>query len=158
METAGLAIKVETYTVSIPRSQRGGEIIEPLVSRQWFVDAEPQAKIALAAVRSGRIEIVPERFIKVWNNWLENIRPWCISRQLWWGHRIPAWHCQCGHITVATTDPFSCEACGSSNIQQDPDVLDTWFSSALWPYSTLGWPDVTDDLERFYPTDVLETG
>jgi valyl-tRNA synthetase len=158
MEAVGLAIKEETYTVSVPRSQRGGEIIEPLVSRQWFVDAEPQAKIALAAVRSGRIEIVPERFVKVWNNWLENIRPWCISRQLWWGHRIPAWHCQCGHITVATTDPSNCEACGSSDIQQDPDVLDTWFSSALWPYSTLGWPEVTDDLERFYPTDVLETG
>jgi valyl-tRNA synthetase len=180
MESAGQAIKVETYTVSIPRSQRGGEIIEPLVSRQWFVDAEPMAKIALAAVRSGRIEIVPERFVKVWNNWLENIRPWCISRQLWWGHRIPAWQCKCGHITVTTTDPSGCEACGNSDIQQDPDVLDTWFSSALWPYSTLGWPEVTDDLEwfssalwpystlgwpevtddleRFYPTDVLETG
>jgi valyl-tRNA synthetase len=158
MESAGQAIKVETYTVSIPRSQRGGEIIEPLVSRQWFVDAEPMAKIALSAVRSGRIEIVPERFVKVWNNWLENIRPWCISRQLWWGHRIPAWHCKCGHITVTTTDPSDCETCGSGDIQQDPDVLDTWFSSALWPYSTLGWPEVTDDLERFYPTDVWETG
>ncbi|UCG23733.1 MAG: valine--tRNA ligase [Chloroflexota bacterium] len=159
MEAAGLTIKKEPYTVSVPRSQRGGEIIEPLVSRQWFVDAEPQAKMALTAVRSGRIKIVPERFVKVWENWLENIQPWCISRQLWWGHRIPVWYCsRCGHQSVATIDPVACERCGDDHIEQDPDVLDTWFSSALWPFSTLGWPESTPDLERYYPTSVMETG
>ncbi len=159
MQTAGMTIKKENYTLNVPRSQRGGEIIEPLVSRQWFVDAEPMAKMGLAAVHSGRIKIVPDRFVKVWDNWLENIRPWCISRQLWWGHRIPVWYCDdCQHKTVSTTDPIACEACGSAHIQQDPDVLDTWFSSGLWPFSTLGWPDQTPDLERFYPTDVMETG
>jgi valyl-tRNA synthetase len=159
MEAAGLTIRKEPYTISVPRSQRGGEIIEPLVSRQWFVNAEPQAKMALDAVRSGRIKIVPERFVKVWENWLENIQPWCISRQLWWGHRIPVWYCErCGEKIVARVDPTHCQACGSDRIEQDPDVLDTWFSSALWPFSTLGWPEVTPDLERFYPTTVLETG
>ncbi len=159
MEAAGLTIRTEPRTLSVPRSQRGGEIVEPLVSRQWFVDAEPQAKMALAAVHSGRVRIVPERFVKVWDNWLENIRPWCISRQLWWGHRIPVWYCEeCGHKTVAIEDPAACEACGGTRIQQDPDVLDTWFSSGLWPFSTLGWPEQTPDLERFYPTDVMETG
>lgn len=159
MEAAGLTIKKESYVVNVPRSQRGGEIIEPLVSRQWFVDAEPMAKMALAAVRSGRIKIVPDRFTKVWENWLNNIQPWCISRQLWWGHRIPVWYCNdCGHLNVATSDADSCEACGGTSLEQDPDVLDTWFSSALWPFSTLGWPEETPDLERFYPTDVLETG
>ncbi len=159
MQEAGMTIKKENYTLNVPRSQRGGEIIEPLVSRQWFVDAEPMAKMGLAAVHSGRIKIVPDRFVKVWDNWLENIRPWCISRQLWWGHRIPVWYCDdCQHKTVALEDPTHCEACGSPRIQQDPDVLDTWFSSGLWPFSTLGWPDKTPDLERFYPTDVMETG
>ncbi len=159
METAGMIIKKEPYTINVPRSQRGGEIIEPLVSRQWFVNAEPMAKMGLAAVHNGRIRIVPERFIKIWENWLENIQPWCISRQLWWGHRIPVWYCKnCDHLTVVQTDPDACEACGSVEIEQDPDVLDTWFSSALWPFSTLGWPAITPDLERFYPTDVLETG
>lgn len=159
MSEEGLTIKKEPYTLNVPRSQRGGEIIEPLVSRQWFVDAEPMAKMALASVRSGRIKIVPERFVKVWENWLENIQPWCISRQLWWGHRIPVWYCAgCDHLTVAKIDPIECEACGSTEISQDPDVLDTWFSSGLWPFSTLGWPETTPDLERFYPTDVLETG
>ncbi|MCI0394035.1 MAG: valine--tRNA ligase [Chloroflexi bacterium] len=159
MEAAGLALKKEPYTLNVPRSQRGGEIIEPLISRQWFVDAEPMAKMALAAVRNGRIRIVPDRFVKVWENWLENIQPWCISRQLWWGHRIPVWYCaDCRYLTVSTTDPAICAACGSSRIEQDPDVLDTWFSSALWPFSTLGWPEETADLARFYPTDVLETG
>ncbi|MDX1615901.1 MAG: valine--tRNA ligase [Candidatus Promineifilaceae bacterium] len=159
MEAAGLTEKKEPHQLKVPRSQRGGEVIEPLVSRQWFVDAEPMAKMALAAVHSGRIQIVPERFVKVWENWLENIQPWCISRQLWWGHRIPVWYCDdCGHLTVAREDPTECERCGSAAVQQDPDVLDTWFSSALWPFSTLGWPDQTEDLRRFYPTDVLETG
>ena len=159
MEAAGLTLKKQNYTITVPRSQRGGEIIEPLVSKQWYVDAEPMAKMGLAAVHSGRIKIIPERFVKVWDNWLENIRPWCISRQLWWGHRIPVWYCaDCDHLTVARIDPTSCEACGSAHIEQDPDVLDTWFSSGLWPFSTLGWPEQTADLERFYPTDVMETG
>jgi len=159
MEAAGLTIRREDYLLKVPRSQRGGEIIEPMVSRQWFVDAEPMAKMGLAAVHSGRIRIVPEHFAKVWENWLENIQPWCISRQLWWGHRIPVWYCDgCGHLTAATVDPSACEACGGTNLGQDPDVLDTWFSSALWPFSTLGWPDDTPDFERFYPTDILETG
>ncbi len=159
MEAAGLTIKTEPHTLSVPRSQRGGEVIEPMVSKQWFVDAEPMAKMALQAVRNGRIRIVPDRFNRVWENWLENIRPWCISRQLWWGHRIPVWYCEeCGHLTVARHDPDACEACGSAGIQQDPDVLDTWFSSALWPFSTLGWPEQTEDLQRFFPTDVMETG
>jgi valyl-tRNA synthetase len=159
MEEAGLTIKTQAHILSVPRSQRGGEIVEPLVSRQWFVAAEPLAKLALEAVHSGHIRIVPDRFVKIWDNWLENIRPWCISRQLWWGHRIPVWTCSdCGHQTVTVEDPDACEACGSSRIVQDPDVLDTWFSSGLWPFSTLGWPEQTPDLERFYPTDVMETG
>ncbi len=159
MEAAGLTIKKEPHTLSVPRSQRGGEIIEPLVSRQWFVNSQPMADMALDMVHSGRIRIVPDHFTKVWDNWLTNIHPWCISRQLWWGHRIPVWHCaDCAHDTVAIDDPALCEACGSAAIQQDPDVLDTWFSSALWPFSTLGWPEQTPDLIRYYPTDVMETG
>ncbi|MFN2270086.1 MAG: valine--tRNA ligase [Anaerolineae bacterium] len=159
MEAAGLTIKTEAYEMTIPRSQRGGEIVEPMVSRQWFVNVAPMAEAGLAAVRSGRIRIVPKRFEKVYYNWLENIRPWCISRQLWWGHRIPVWYCDaCGHLTVPIEDPDQCEACGSTQLRQDPDVLDTWFSSALWPFSTLGWPDETDDLRRFFPTSVMETG
>ena len=159
MEAADMIIKKQDHTLNVPRSQRGGEIVEPLVSRQWFVDAEPMAKMGLTAVHSGRIKIVPERFVKIWDNWLENIRPWCISRQLWWGHRIPVWACaDCGGDTVTIADPTHCSHCGSANIEQDPDVLDTWFSSALWPFSTLGWPEQTPDLQRFYPTDVMETG
>ncbi len=159
MKKAGMVVKVENITHAVPRSQRGGEIIEPLVSRQWFVDAEPMAKLGLAAVHSGRIRIVPDRFEKVWDNWLDNIQPWCISRQLWWGHRIPVWHCaDCGGHTVEREDPDRCTHCGSASITQDPDVLDTWFSSGLWPFSTLGWPEQTADLQRFYPTDVMETG
>ncbi len=159
MEAAGLTIKTEPYMTTLPRSQRGGEIVEPMVSTQWFVTMKPLAELGLAAVRSGRIKLVPERFTKVYYNWLENVRDWCISRQLWWGHRIPAWYCDdCDHITVAREDPDGCEACGSPRIQQDPDVLDTWFSSALWPFSTLGWPDDTPDMRRYFPTDIMETG
>ncbi|MCB9435317.1 MAG: valine--tRNA ligase [Ardenticatenaceae bacterium] len=159
MEAADLTIKTEPHTLSVPRSQRGGEVIEPLVSRQWFVNVKPAADMGLDAVHRGRIKIIPDRFVKVWDNWLENIRPWCISRQLWWGHRIPVWQCaDCNHQTVSTSDPTACEKCGSANIEQDPDVLDTWFSSGLWPFSTLGWPEDTPDLRRFYPTDVMETG
>jgi valyl-tRNA synthetase len=159
MEAAGLAIKTQPYRTQVPRSQRGGEIVEPMVSTQWFVKMTPMAAMGLEAVRSGRIKIVPERFTKVYYNWLENIRDWCISRQLWWGHRIPAWHCaDCRGITVAKEDPDRCEHCGSGRLEQDPDVLDTWFSSGLWPFSTLGWPEDTPDLRRYYPTTVMETG
>ena len=159
MEAQGLTLKTEPYTLQIPRSQRGGEVIEPMVSTQWFVRMESLAAPALEAVRSGQIQIVPERFEKVYYNWLENIRDWCISRQLWWGHRIPAWHCaDCGEITVAREVPKQCAHCESSAITQDPDVLDTWFSSGLWPFSTLGWPDDTEDLRYFFPTTMMETG
>ena len=159
MREAGLTLREEDYTMQVPRSQRGGEIIEPMVSTQWFVKMAPLAAPALDSVRSGEVHIVPERFTKVYYNWLENIRDWCISRQLWWGHRIPAWHCQdCGKITVQREDPDVCQHCGSKRIQQDPDVLDTWFSSGLWPFSTLGWPDQTEDLAAYYPTTMMETG
>jgi valyl-tRNA synthetase len=158
MQAAGLTIRTEPYTMQIPRSQRGGEIVEPMVSTQWFVKMQPLAEPGLKAVRSGTIRIVPERFAKVYYNWLENIRDWCISRQLWWGHRIPAWHCaDCGQITVEMEDPSRCAHCGSAHLEQDPDVLDTWFSSGLWPFSTLGWPEDTEDLRTFYPTSVMET-
>ena len=159
MRAAGLVIKEEPYTLNVPRSQRGGEIIEPMVSTQWFVKMDTMAKAALEAVQDGRIKIVPERFTKVYYNWLENIQDWCISRQLWWGHRIPVWYCQdCGKMTVSREDPTNCEHCNSSHLEQDPDVLDTWFSSGLWPFSTLGWPEETPDLKYFYPTSYMETG
>src|SRR5690242_8808951 len=158
MKKAGLVIKTEPYRTTIPRSQRGGEIVEPMISTQWFVTIEPLAKAALAAVRDGRIRIVPERFEKTYFNWLENIKDWCISRQLWWGHRIPVWYCPNGHMTVARQDPTQCGTCGSKDIHQDEDVLDTWFSSGLWPFSTLGWPDETPDYKYFYPTTYMETG
>jgi valyl-tRNA synthetase len=158
MQAAGLTIKSEPYRTQVPRSQRGGEIVEPMVSTQWFVKMGSLAEMGLETVRSERIKIIPERFTKVYYNWLENIRDWCISRQLWWGHRIPAWYCaDCKGMTVALEDPTRCEHCGSNRIEQDPDVLDTWFSSGLWPFSTLGWPDDTPDLRRFYPTTVMET-
>ena len=159
MQEAGLVIKEDPYQLNVPRSQRGGEIVEPMVSTQWFVTIEPMAVAALEAVRDGRIRIVPERFTKVYYNWLENIQDWCISRQLWWGHRIPVWYCQdCNEMIVAREDPTACPKCGGSRLEQDPDVLDTWFSSGLWPFSTLGWPDETPDYKYFYPTSVLETG
>jgi valyl-tRNA synthetase len=159
MEAAGLTLEVKPYQMQIPRSQRGGEVIEPMVSTQWFVRMEPLAAKGLEAVRKGDIQIIPERFIKIYNHWLENIRDWCISRQLWWGHRIPVWYCQdCNEMIAAREDPDTCPKCGSQNLEQDPDVLDTWFSSGLWPFSTLGWPDDTPDMQRYYPTDVMETG
>ncbi len=158
MKSAGLVIKTEPYRTTIPRSQRGGEIVEPMISTQWFVKIEPLAKAALEAVRDGRIRIVPERFEKVYFNWLENIKDWCISRQLWWGHRIPVWYCPDGHMTTGRADPTKCGACGTTELTQDPDVLDTWFSSGLWPFSTLGWPEETPDLKYFYPTSYMETG
>ena len=159
MRRAGLVIKEEPYTLNVPRTQRGGEIVEPMISTQWFVRIQPLAEAALRAVHDGRIRIVPERFTKVYNNWLENIQDWCISRQLWWGHRIPVWYCaDCGEMTVTRDDPDRCAHCGSMRIDQDPDVLDTWFSSGLWPFSTLGWPEATPDYRYFYPTTMMETG
>lgn len=158
MKKAGLVIKTEPYRTTIPRSQRGGEIVEPMISTQWFVKIESLAQAALEAVHDGRIKIVPERFEKVYFNWLENIKDWCISRQLWWGHRIPVWYCPDGHMTTGREDPTQCATCISTDIHQDEDVLDTWFSSGLWPFSTLGWPEQTPDLKYFYPTSYMETG
>ncbi|MBE7557209.1 MAG: valine--tRNA ligase [Anaerolineales bacterium] len=159
MEAAGLTLDVKPHRLQVPRSQRGGEVVEPLVSTQWFVKMRPLADKGLMAVANGDVKIIPERFTKIYNNWLENIRDWCISRQLWWGHRIPVWYCpDCGEMIVAREDPSECPRCGSKNIEQDPDVLDTWFSSGLWPFSTLGWPEDTPDLRRYYPTSVMETG
>lgn len=159
MRTVDLVIKEQPYTLNVPRSQRGGEIVEPMISTQWFVKIQPLADRALASVKEGRTKIVPERFTKVYFNWLENIRDWCISRQLWWGHRIPVWYCDdCNAVNVSREDPTECAKCHSHNIRQDEDVLDTWFSSGLWPFSTLGWPEQTPELKYFYPTSVMETG
>lgn len=159
MRLAGLVIKEEPYTLNVPRSQRGGEIVEPMVSTQWFVRIQPLAEAALKVVREGQIRIVPEHFTKVYYNWLENIQDWCISRQLWWGHRIPVWYCgDCGETIVSRQDPTACPKCGGERLEQDPDVLDTWFSSGLWPFSTLGWPEETPDYKYFYPTSIMETG
>jgi valyl-tRNA synthetase len=155
MGAAGLTLRTEKYTTNIPRTQRGGEVVEPMISEQWFVKMEPIAAKAINAVRSGQIKIVPERFEKVYFHWLENIEDWCISRQLWWGHRIPVWYDKAGQPHVFREDPPADQA---ELVYQDPDVLDTWFSSGLWPFSTLGWPSHTPDLARYYPTDVLETG
>jgi valyl-tRNA synthetase len=156
MTAQGLTVKVDdNYTLTLPISQRGGEVVEPMISEQWFVRIQPLADKAIRAVREGQIKIVPERFEKVYFHWLENIQDWCISRQLWWGHRIPAWyHQETGEIRVLRQGPPD----DSGKWEQDPDVLDTWFSSGLWPFSTLGWPDQTPDLARYYPTSVLETG
>ncbi len=159
MKKAGLIIKEEPYTLNIPRSQRGGEIVEPMLSTQWFLRIKPLADEALKVVREGQIRIVPEHFTRVYYNWLENIQDWCISRQLWWGHRIPVWYCDdCGKEFSSREDPTECPNCHSKNIRQDPDVLDTWFSSGLWPFSTLGWPEETPDLKYFFPTSIMETG
>ena len=160
LEEGGHLVKVEAHRHNVGVCYRCGTVIEPLISRQWFVRMKPLAEPAMEAVRSGRTRIVPERFTRVYLHWLENIRDWCISRQIWWGHRIPAWYCQdCGETVVAREDPERCPRCGSRSLKQDEDVLDTWFSSALWPFSTLGWPDRdSPDLRRFYPTSVLVTG
>jgi valyl-tRNA synthetase len=159
LEKLGVLEKVEPYALAISKCDRCGTIVEPLVSTQWFVKTKPLAAKAMAAVRDGRIQFVPDNWEKTFFNWMENIRDWCISRQLWWGHRIPAWHCAaCTKITVARETPSKCVHCGSDRIEQDPDVLDTWFSSALWPFSTLGWPEDTEDLRVYYPTSLLITG
>jgi len=158
-DAQGDLLKIEDLQHSVGHCQRCHTIVEPRISKQWFVRARPLAEPALAAVADGRIRIVPERFERVYANWMENIRDWCISRQLWWGHRIPVWYCDdCGAEICSREDPAACPKCGSKAIHQDPDVLDTWFSSGLWPFSTLGWPDQTPDLAYFYPTSVLETG
>jgi valyl-tRNA synthetase len=158
-EKAGLMEKIEPYSHAIPHCFRCSTVIEPEVSKQWFVKIAPLAAPAIEAVKNGRIKIIPERFNKIYLNWMENIRDWCISRQLWWGHRIPVWYCQaCGEMIVSTDTPYKCTKCTSSDLVQDPDVLDTWFSSGLWPHSTLGWPDRTQDFKYFYPTSVMETG
>jgi len=155
----GLLVKEEPYDHSVGHCHRCSTIIEPIASQQWFVKMKPLAQPAIEAVRDGRINIIPERFTKVYLNWMENIRDWCISRQLWWGHRIPVWYCpDCGEQIVAVEEPALCPKCGLSNLEWDPDVLDTWFSSALWTHTTLGWPDDTEDFRYFYPTTVMETG
>ncbi len=160
LEAQGYLVGVEVHTHSVGHCQRCGTVVEPRLSLQWFVRMKPLAEPALEVVRSGEIRILPERFTKVYVHWLENIQDWCISRQLWWGHRIPAWYCaDCGATSVTDAETLeACQACGSPNVEQDPDVLDTWFSSALWPFSTLGWPRDTQDLRYFYPTTVMETG
>ena len=159
LEAGGYLVKVEDYSHSVGTCYRCHSDVEPISSEQWFVKMAPLAKEAIRVVEDGEVKFVPERFSKTYLNWMYNVRDWCISRQLWWGHRIPAWYCaDCGHVTVSKEDATECEACHSKNIEQDPDVLDTWFSSALWPFSTLGWPEETEDLKYFYPTDVLVTG
>jgi valyl-tRNA synthetase len=158
LKEKGLLEKTEPYSHSVGHCDRCQTMVEPRVSLQWFVQTQPLAGPAIKAVRDGRITIIPERFIKTYLHWMESIRDWCISRQLWWGHRIPVWYCQdCGKAIVAVEDPKACTQCGSAQLIQDPDVLDTWFSSALWTHSTLGWPDDTDDLRYFYPGSVMET-
>ena len=159
LEREGYLVKVEDYSHNVGTCYRCHNDVEPMSSEQWFVKMQPLAKEAIRVVEDGEVKFVPERFTKTYLNWMYNVRDWCISRQLWWGHRIPAWYCKdCGHMTVSREDATECEHCHSTNIEQDPDVLDTWFSSALWPFSTLGWPDDTEDLRYFYPTDVLVTG
>ena len=159
LESQGVLIKTEPYKVNLGRCDRCKTIVEPLISTQWFVKTKPLAEKAIQAVESGRIEFIPANWTKTYYEWMYNIRDWCISRQLWWGHRIPAWHCaECKEIIVARETPATCPRCGASHLTQDPDVLDTWFSSGLWPFSTLGWPDQTEDLAAFYPTSLLITG
>ncbi len=159
LEAGGYLVKVEPHAHNVGSCYRCHNVVEPRVSKQWFVKMEPLAKPAIAAVKEGKTKFVPERFDKIYFNWMENIKDWCISRQLWWGHRIPVWYCDdCGQMTVSKTPVSECAHCHSQNIHQDPDTLDTWFSSALWPFSTLGWPDKTPELEYFYPTNTLVTG
>jgi valyl-tRNA synthetase len=159
LEAMGLLVKVEDYTHKVGHCQRCDTILEPLISTQWFAKMKPLADEAIKAVQDGRTQFIPENWTKVFYDWLENIQDWCISRQLWWGHRIPAWYCQdCPKIIVSRETPQACADCKSTNLKQDEDVLDTWFSSALWPFSTLGWPNQTDDLKTFYPTSEMITG
>ncbi len=159
LEEQGYLVKVEPYNHNVGTCYRCHNDVEPLISAQWFVKMEPLAKEALRVVNEGEVKFVPERFSKTYTNWMENCHDWCISRQLWWGHQIPAWTCDdCGHINVKREDPTACEKCGSTHLTREEDVLDTWFSSALWPFSTLGWPEQTADLNYWYPTSVMVTG
>ncbi len=158
LEAIGALVKIEEHNHAVGQCQRCSTIVEPMVSKQWFVKMESLAQPAIAAVETEKIKFVPERFTKIYLNWLDGIRDWCISRQIWWGHRIPAWYCECGETIVARDSVNSCPKCGSANVKQDEDVLDTWFSSALWPFSTMGWPEQTPELKQFYPTSVLVTG
>ena len=159
LEEQGYLVKVEPYSHNVGCCYRCGNVVEPLTSPQWFVKMKPLAEAAIEVVKDGRIKFVPERFTKTYLNWMENVHDWCISRQLWWGHQIPAWYCDdCGEITVSRKDPSCCAHCGSKNIHREEDVLDTWFSSALWPFSTMGWPEKTADLDFWYPTSVMVTG
>ena len=159
LEAEGALIEVEDYNHNVGTCYRCHSTIEPHLSKQWFVKMEPLAKPAIDAVKEGKVKFVPERFNKIYYHWMENIKDWCISRQLWWGHRIPAYYCaDCGEVTVSKENVTKCPKCGSAHVEQDPDTLDTWFSSALWPFSTLGWPDKTPELEYFYPTNTLVTG
>ena len=159
MEEAGALVKIEPTKHEVGSCYRCHTTVEPRVSKQWFVKMEPLAKPAIEVVKNGTVKFVPERFDKIYFNWMENIRDWCISRQLWWGHRIPAWYCaDCGEIIVSKEVPHTCPKCGSTKLDQDPDTLDTWFSSALWPFSTLGWPEKTPELMHYYPTSTLVTG
>ena len=160
LEEQGYLVKVEEHTHNVGTCYRCGTDVEPIISAQWFVKMEPLAREALRVVNDGEVKFVPDRFSKIYTNWMENVHDWCISRQLWWGHRIPAWTCEdCGGMTVSETDPTECQHCHSTHIRQEEGVLDTWFSSALWPFSTLGWPDESsEDFKYFYPTDVLVTG
>ena len=159
LEEQGFLVRVEDIKHNVGTCYRCGTVVEPRVSKQWFVKMKPLAEPAVDCVRDGRIQFIPERMNKTYYNWMENIKDWCISRQLWWGHRIPAWYCpDCGEMIVAREEPHACPKCGCTNLHQDEDTLDTWFSSALWPFSTLGWPEKTKELEYFYPTDTLVTG
>ncbi|HEY5926039.1 MAG TPA: valine--tRNA ligase, partial [Kofleriaceae bacterium] len=159
LEAGGFLGDVKDYKVPRGRSQRSGAVIEPMLMDQWWVKAAPLAEKCIAAVETGKTKFVPELWTKTYMHWMTNIKDWCISRQLWWGHRIPAWYCaKCEHITVARDEVTACAKCGSNDVKQDEDILDTWFSSALWPFSTLGWPDKTRDLSTFYPNNVLVTG
>lgn len=160
MKELGVLQRIEEHVHQVGHSERSGAVVEPYLSTQWFVKMKPLAERAIEAQQSGEgVRFVPDRFEKTYLHWIENVRDWCISRQLWWGHRIPAWYCDdCGEVIVATEDAAHCPKCGGARLRQDEDVLDTWFSSALWPFSTLGWPDETEDMKRFYPTDLLVTG
>jgi valyl-tRNA synthetase len=158
LDEKGLARGTKPHLLTLPKCQRSGTIVEPMISTQWYVRMKPLAEPALAAVADGRTKIIPEEWAKTYNHFLENIQDWCISRQLWWGHQIPAWYCPSGHVTVSRETPASCATCKSSELRRDDDVLDTWFSSGLWPFSTLGWPDQTPALAKFYPASDMETG
>ncbi|MEL7597722.1 MAG: valine--tRNA ligase, partial [Clostridiaceae bacterium] len=158
LEEQGYLVKIKDHAHNVGTHDRCGTTIEPITSKQWYVKMKPLAEPAIDVVREGKIKFVPDRFSKIYFNWMENIQDWCISRQLWWGHRVPVWYCEdCGEIVVSVDEPTKCTKCSSASLKQDEDVLDTWFSSALWPFSTLGYPEKTDDLKYFYPTDTLVT-